>query len=248
MEGFIIDAPNVLIEGKNHTYATITAGSGSVQFTGQSLTINGGWSPYALIDIPTTTEIAVSLSDAKLTDGYLEVGFGADHQKNQTVERTFFGNAYEIDETGVMTIDKKIVAGSFRVNGMTETTGEVTENTFKVTIADASTTIQFHTGMADTEIVPMFKVEETAEVYSVTQDSIPEKGRATLEFPVYSNEEDDASVVAYCQLTIYSVSVTQNATFGGSYKTPSTFGLELKGTDPKRADKKIWDVAFFVNE
>lgn len=245
MQGFMIDAPNVLIQGKKNTYATITAASGSVELTGESLDINGGWSPYALISIPTTSSLTVNLTDAQLTDGYFEVGVGA-KKTNEQSDRYYFDTAYEVDDIDfTITLDKEADADSIRINGFTKVTSDPQTGEFKVDSTLGVTTITFNEDMAGKIITPVYSVKETSENYVITTDSIPSKGKAVLVFPVYTNEGDDATIAAYCQITIFEVSVTQQANIGGSYKTASTFGMTLKTVTPRRADKKVWQVDFY---
>ena len=246
---FLIDAPNVLISGKKNTYSCITATSGEITLSGDSLEINGGWSLYALIEIPTTSSIEVSLQDAQISDGYFELGFGATKNTNEQIERTYHGDPFEVEEENhTITIDKAIVAGSLRINGMTAiTTGTPTSGQFLVTTSGSNTTVTFNEEMDGKNVFPSYKVmEESEENYVVTTDSIPQKGEAILTFPVYSSDAEDATISHYAQLTIFSCAVTQDASIGGSYKSASTFGMKLKGIKPTRADKKVWQIAFFA--
>lgn len=245
MQGFMIDAPNVLIQGKKNTYATITASSGSVELTGDSLEINGGWSPYALISIPTTSALTVSLTDAQLTDGYFEVGVGAE-KTNAKSDRYYFDTPYEVDsEDYTVVINKALDVDSLRINGFTKVSAEPKTGEFKVEQAVEVTTITFNQDMAGKMVTPIYTVQEDSENYIITTDSIPSKGKAVLVFPVYTNEGEDATIAAYCQITIFEVSVTQQANIGGNYKTASTFGMTLKTVTPKRTDKKVWQVDFY---
>ena len=245
MQGFMIDAPNVLIQGKKNTYATITAASGSVELTGESLEITGGWSPYALISIPTTSSLTVNLTDAQLTDGYFEVGVGAE-KTNEQSDRYYFDTPYEVDDVDyTITIDKEVDVESIRINGLTKVSTEPQTGEFKAETTTGTTTITFNEDMAGKMVTPIFSVKEASENYIITTDSIPSKGKAVLVFPVYTNEGDDATIAAYCQITIFEVSVTQQATIGGSYKTASTFGMTLRTVTPRRADKKVWQVDFY---
>lgn len=245
---FLIDAPNVLISAKNGTYSCITATSGEVTLSSDSLEINGGWSLYSLIEIPTTSSIEVSLQDAQISDGYFEVGYGAVKSSNQKVERVYHGDPFEVaTENHTITIDKEVVSGSLKIMGMTETEDAPTNGQFKVAIDSGTTTVTFDSSMDGKSVFPSYKVSEDAEEsYAITTDSVPQKGEVTLTFPVYSSDEEDATISHYAQITIFSCSVVQDANLGGSYKSASTFGLKLKGIKPTRADKKVWQIAFFA--
>lgn len=246
---FLIDAPNVLISGKRNTYSCITATQGEITLSGDSIEINGGWSLYSLIEIPTTSSIEVSLQDAQISDGYFEVANGAEKKTKESVERTYHGDVFEVDDTDhTITIAKTIVTGSLRINGMEAiTNGTPATGQFLVTASGGSTKVTFNEDMDGKMVSPSYKVSEEAdEAYIVTTDSIPQKGEVTLTFPVYSSDAEDATISHYAQLTIFSCAVTQDASIGGSYKSASTFGMNLKGLKPTRADKKVWQIAFFA--
>lgn len=244
--GFIIDAPNALIVSGNSTYTLITATSGQVAFQGSSLEIKGGWSLYDLISIPTGTTLTVTLSDARIDGDMLELGMGATKKEKSQETNWHFGDIYVVGEDNTITIPHKVDEGSFKVNHMVATTNETPgEGEYNLEIGETETVVTFPAAMVGEEVLPSYSVTEEAEVYDALNDALPKKGMVVLKFPVYDGDTTNAGIAAMCQITIYLASINQNTTIGGSYKTASSFNLELKGLDGKRPDKKIWSVAFF---
>jgi hypothetical protein len=244
--GFIIDAPNALIVSGDATYNLITATSGQVQFQGSSLEIKGGWSLYDLISIPTGTTLSVTLSDARIDGDMLEMGMGATKKEASKEPNWYFGDSYVVDGTDyTIKLAHKIDEGSFKINHMKATTSTPTKGEYKLEIGDEETVVTFSADMAGQEVIPSFSVTEEAETYDALNDSLAKKGMVILKFPVYAGDAVNSGIEAICQITIYSASINQNTTIGGSYKTASSFNLDIKGLDSKRPDKKIWSVAFF---
>lgn len=247
--GFIIDAPNALIVSGDSTYTLITATSGQVAFQGSSLEIKGGWSLYDLISIPTGTTLTVTLSDARIDGDMLELGMGATKKEKSQETNWHFGDIYVVESDNTITIPHAIDEGSLKLNHMTASASETpASGEFHVETVGDETLVTFNDDMVGQEVLPSYSVTEEAEVYDALNDALPKKGMVVLKFPVYDGDTTNAGIAAMCQITIYLASINQNTTIGGSYKTASSFNLELKGLDGKRPDKKIWSVAFFPYE
>lgn len=245
--GFIIDAPNALILSGDRTYSCVTATQGQIQFQGSTLEIKGGQSLYDLISIPTGTTLSVTLADARIDGDMLEMGMGATRVSGEEREQWRFGTPFVVDKIKhTIEITEEIKAGTFTINGLTETTKEiVATGTFKVSSTTNNTIVTFNEDMAGVEVMPSYAVTAVAESYDALNDALPKKGKVILQFPVYSGDTEESGIEAICQVTIWSAAINQNTTIGGSYKTASSFNLDIKGLDSKRPDKRIWTVDFF---
>lgn len=245
-KGFIIDAPNVLIISGNNTYNCVTATQGQITFQGSSVEIKAGQSLYDLISIPSGMTLTVSMTDARIDGDMLELGMGASRTENQSHEQWKFGNPYIVDETnGTVVFDEAVNPGTLQISQLTETDSETpATGQFHMKVEANKTTVTFADDMKGQEIIPSYSVNVNALVYDAFNDALPRKGKVILQFPVYSGDTQSSGIENICQITIWSASINQNTTIGGSYKTASTFGLEMKGLDGKRPDKKIWSVAF----
>lgn len=248
--GFIIDSPNVCIETKKTVYPIITAESGTITPSSDSISINGGWSTSPLIEIDTTQGLTISISNAEWTMTNDELTTGGEVTKGN-IERTFFGKKYEV-KSNAITIPYEVVADSVRIEGLTETKEATpTSGEFKVTSAVDNTTVTFADGeYADNyEIEPIFRsIVENAEVLTVKTTSFPTSGRVIVEFPVYGDKDGDegVGVKGYVQYTIYKAKIKKDSgEVGGSYKSNQTFNITLEALDPRRADEKFFEKAYF---
>lgn len=246
-KGFIIDAPEALIISGNNTYNCVTAASGQIQFQGSSLEIKGGLSLYDLISIPTGTSLSVTLTDTQIDGDMMNIAMGATATKDASVDEYKFGVPF-IATTGatpLITINEAVKVGTLKINGMIETAGVPTAGQYKVEVISNTTTVTFAADMTGKTVMPSYAVVTTGvERYDVLNTAIPRKGMVVLKFPVYSGDSVSSSITATAQLTIYSASINQNMTMGGSYKSASTFELSIKGLDSKRADKKVFSLDF----
>lgn len=246
VQGFIIDAPNAAIKTKEGTYVTLTASQGQVAVSGNTLDIKGGQSPYNLLSVLTDQQVQITLTDAQF-DGDLMEMYGAE-VKEQEVERTVFTDKYIIDETYKIVIPHVIKDGSLTINGLevTADSAAVVTGEVAVEIGEAETTLTFAADMEGAEVNPVYTFIDTAVAYEFLNDKFPRRGSVTMEFPLYEEDEDgNPTTTGVAQIEVYRASIVPNFTLGGSYKTASTFSVELKAEDPKRSDKKVWDIKRF---
>lgn len=244
--GFIIDAPRALIKTTDGVKSIVNASSGEVNFSGDSIEINGGTSAFPIQEIDTKSNIEIKLTDTEYSFDTLKMTSGGTIA-NGADEYEVFGYAKTISAAGEVIIPKVIVTGSVNINGYTETT-EATPaaGTFKVTIGVDSTTILFPVADANKVVYPAYKVAVTnATSLTVKTTDVPGSGQVTLEFPVYADPESDTSdIVGYTQIIVYKGKIKKEAKVGGSYKSASTFDISIKGLDPKRQDGAMWKATF----
>lgn len=253
MRGFIIDAPEAVLIGKNSNYHCVTAKSGSVDVSGSSINIKGGWSLFDLANIPAGSEITIELTDAKLSSDSFALALGAEGSSNVAVDEYKFGVEYTVDADSQISIPEIVKTGSLKIAGLTEIADEASLATGKFLVTavagdentPASTTVKFFTDMAGKTIQPVYCITvDGGEKYSVKSGALPKSCMIVLKFPVYSDDSDDSDIVAIAQLTIFKAAIEQKWNIGGSYKTASEFALSAKGLDSKRTDKKIFDIDF----
>lgn len=254
MKGFIIDAPEAVLIGKDNTYHCVTAKSGSVEVNGSSLNIKAGWSLFDLANIPTGSEINVSLTDARLDSDALTMSLGAE-QISGNVDEYKFGESYVVGQNNTIIINNAVKTGTMKIEGFVETADSTPSQAKQFSVAvtqatestPASTTITFFASdnMIGKTVKPIYCVTvANGEKYSVKSTSIPKSCMIVLKFPVYADDEDESEIVAMAQLTIFKAKVEQKWNMGGSYKSASEFALSAKGLDSKRSDKKIFDIDF----
>lgn len=252
--GFIIDAPNVLIMTKKGDSHVCSAKKGEIKIGSDSLQISGGWSFYELANIDTKKKIEIDITDAEWKMDSMAIQTGGE-LKTGKAERVYFGDNYVVKDNKI-TLPFVIIPKSVRINGLTETDELAPkEKQFKVTIAKDNTEILFNTGSFanGVEIMPSFRVEtsEDAEILSVKTTSFPKSGQAIVQYPIYGEDEaEEDNIIGYGQFTVYKTKIDSDSNIGGAYKTASEFSMKLKGVDPRRPDKKMFDFVFIpvVNE
>lgn len=245
MRGFIIDAPNALIVSGNKASHVVTASSGQVQLQGSMIDINGGQGLYSLTSIPSQTQLNITLTDAMFNSDSFVISTGAVETKNVVVKDKKFGTPFVIDATTFeFTIPEAIVPQSLHIAGLTEDTTPAalpTATTYVVTYNVADTVVKFDATLGGEQVLPSYDVAVAGgTTYDMMIDSIPSKGEVTIKFPIYSNDSVNSSIEAYGQFHFYSAMINLNNTFGGNYKTASTFEMQIKGMNSNRPDKKIF--------
>jgi len=243
-QGFIVDAPKALILTSKGDSAVLSATSGEISFGGDSITINGGWSAYDLIEIDTTSSIEVALTEAEWKMSNMQLTTGGTVVTG-SADQYYFGDAY-IVATDEITIPYEVVTGSVRIAGLTEVETTLATTNFKVVVGTGSTVITFFASefVAGSEISPSFKVAVTAsETLTVTTQDAPTSGEVVLQFPVYG-DENGVDIEGYLQILVFKAKIGRANKVGGAYKSASTFDITLRGNDPRRADKKMFEVSY----
>lgn len=241
--GFLIDAPNVWIKSKINQ-AIVTATQGQVTFGGDSLTINGGWSFSNLAEIDTSSTIEVSLTNSRWEIKNAALTSGGTI-KVETVTDYRFGELIDVSANKI-TIPYEVVPGSVVIDGLTETTDTIAENQFKVTIGTGSTEVEFFADeFPDGETVEVGYerlVENVTNLTTTTEDA-PSTGMVILKYPMYEDEDGKTGIVGYVQIVIFKGKIQRGQTIGGSYKSASTFDTTITSVDPRRSDKKMFDIS-----
>jgi hypothetical protein len=246
-KGFIIDAPKVLLQTASGNSHLATATQGNVQFGGDSIEINGGWSFYNLAEIDTKKTLNVSLTDAQWDMDTLWLSSGG--AKSQAAsEYYYFGTPYTVDATAytITLTGYTTVASSIEINGYTEiSTTTPTATQFWVSQGSSNTVLHFNSAAASKILYPSFKVatDATTNILTVQTTDFAAAGSAIIQFPVYSDADaTDSTIIAYAQIEVYKVKIMPTYDFAGQYKSAGTFKLDLKGLDPRRADSNMWQM------
>ena len=81
----------------------------------------------------------------------------------------------------------------------------------------------------------------TTDILTVQTTDFAAAGSCVVTFPVYSDADAaDSTIVAYAQMEVYKVKIMPTYEFAGSYKSGSSFKLDLEGLDPRRTDGNMW--------
>ena len=218
----------------------------------EALTITGGQGafPLAYLDTQKTLEFTFDISNFDME--MFEVANAA------SITEGDFGIVetarYDVATGLKVTIPYECQAGSVKVPGFEEAQADA-EGKFVVTITAAtanaagSTEVVFHTGdvaIGDTLRVSYKRRMVNAAQLEVKTTTTTSKGTLYAHYPVYSSGSDcsQANVKAYMHIFIPRVRATTLPGVSSTYKGAQTYSVTFSGMDPKRADKKMWDIYY----
>lgn len=245
-KGFIIDAPKVLVKTANGNSHLATATQGQITLGGDSLEITGGWSFYNLAQIDTKKTITASITDAQWDLDALKLTSGGAKTAGAS-EYYYFGDPYTIDANAQITLTGvTAVASSVEINGFTESSGTTpTATQFWVSTSGSDTIIHFESTAIGEKVYPAYRVatSATTDILTVQTTDFAAAASAVIQFPIYSSADASDSVIeAYAQLMIYKCKIMPTYEISGSYKSASTFKLDLTGLDPRRSDGNMYQL------
>lgn len=244
-QGFIIDAPHAHIETQYNDYISITAASGQLSISNSTLDIKGGQGTYNLLSVETEKTIQVTLTDAQFDGDMMEL-YGSERKDGQDTFH-MFDESFIVGETIANKVEiarEGIVIDTLKIRGYEKVASNPAAGQYSATYNELSgvLTLTFADGDNGKTVNPIYDYMTDAVTYDFLNDAIPKRGKVFLQFPVYEDIDGQASTDRTAQIEIYRASISANATIGGSYKTASTFSVELKAEDPKRHDKKVWAI------
>ena len=85
-----------------------------------------------------------------------------------------------------------------------------------------------------------------ASVVMVQTDDLTARGSLTAHYPVYSNGSDcsEENLKGWLHICLYKVMITALPGFDTSYKSAQTNSITVSSIDPKRPDKKVYDITY----
>lgn len=169
--------------------------------------------------------------------------------------------AYDIYETSLFTVASgddsvpvikmpfEVIPAATLIRGLTYAASEATTGQFTVKYATNVSTITFATGdvaVGDEVYVTYKRKIADAHIVTVNSDSASAKGELAAHVPVYSSGTDcsESAIKGYVHIYVPRVRISAQPGFDTSYKTASTNAVTFAAIDPKRADKKMYDVVY----
>ena len=254
-KGFLYDVPVVdfiRCDGTPYHYENVS--TSDANFSSESTPINGGWGklPIGFIETGSTQEI--TLTSAEFGLDMFEMANATKITKGDY--STFEINLFTIEAGVKAVLPFEVQTGSVKIRGMEETT-ETTPTTgkFKVTVtaatenADGKTEVVFAADDAavgdDVRIGYKRRVVNGDRVV-VKTESTTAKGELYLHYPISSSGEDctEKSIKGYLHIYFPKVRATALPSLSTSYKSNATPSVTFSGMDPKRADKKGYELIY----
>lgn len=161
---------------------------------------------------------------------------------------------YEVEDGMKLNLPFEVQEGSVKIKGL-EAGDAAAAGVFAVEITAATaeaagkTVITLHEGDAtvgDTVRVSFVRRVVNAARLAVKTNATSAKGALYAHWPVYSSGTDctEANVKAWLHLYVPRVRVTAAPGFDNSYKSASTNSITFAAIDPKRADGKMFELAY----
>ena len=249
--GYVADVPNVdFIRCDGRVFFFDQINSANYSQTNNSLTINGGWSPFAQAIIDTDKELTVQMESSQFTMELFELAYATNIVVgDKGVVET---GRYEI-ETGLkITLPFEVQAGSVKIYPLEEATAAaagkfsvaITASTAETAGSTVITFAEDDVAVGDYITVSYRRRVVDAAVAGQKSMTTTARGELYLHYPIYSAGIDctEASIKAYVHLHIYRVRVSETPGFDNSWKSAGTNSLTFTSLDPRRPDKKISEV------
>ena len=251
-DGYIIDNPNidfVRCDGKVFSYDEVN--TANMSDTSNSLTVSGGQgrSPLAYIDTDRNTELTFTSSLFTLEMFEMANAEEIEEKDYATLE----SKLYDVNADNEIVLLFEVQEGSVKIRGFEEA-DEAATGKFSVEVVDASeeepkTVITFDADdveAGDTLRVAYKRRVVNGDRVTVKTDSTTAKGSFYAHYPLYSSGSDCTESSQKGTLHIYFPKCRATALpgFDASYKSAQAPGVTFSTIDPKRADKKIFDIMY----
>ena len=251
-DGYIVDNPNidfVRCDGKVFSYDEVN--TANMSDTSNSLTVNGGQgrSPLAYIDTDRNTELTFTSSLFTLEMFEMANAEEIEEKDYATLE----SKLYDVNADNEIVLPFEVKEESVKIRGFEEA-DEAATGKFSVEIMDASeeepkTVITFDADdveAGDTLRVAYKRRVVNGDRVTVKTDSTTAKGSFYAHYPLYSSGSDCTESSQKGTLHIYFPKCRATALpgFDASYKSAQAPGVTFSTIDPKRADKKIFDIMY----
>lgn len=249
--GYVADVPNVdFIRCDGRVFFFDQINSANYSQTNNSLTINGGWSPFAQAIIDTDKELTVQMESSQFTMELFELAYATDLVVvDKGVVET---GRYAVETGSKVTLPFEVQTGSVKIYPLEEaTTAAAGKFSVSVTASTAqaagSTVITFaenDVAVGDYITVSYRRRAVDAAVASQKSTTTTARGELFLHYPIYSAGIDctEAAIKAYVHLHIYRVRVSETPGFDNSWKSAGTNSLTFTSLDSRRPDKKVSEV------
>lgn len=248
--GYIADNPNIEIElcgGKVYSYDEVN--TASMTNNSETIEITGGQGNFPLAVLDTTKTLEFTFESSEFT---LDMFAMANDVKTETKDYTVLTSGrFEVAADHTVELPEDCdTTETIYINGFEKDDAAATGKYAVTDAADGNPAkITFDEGdvnEGDTIRIAYKRKIEDANVVSVLTNSHTAKGSLTAVWPVYSSGTDctESAVKANLYVHIPLARITALPGFDSSYKTAGTQGLTFTSLDPKRADKKMYDVVW----
>ena len=207
----------------------------TIDMSAETDEVRGGDDPYPITEFPRTNNITISAQDALFDIDYMALSQGTKYETKASVDMTEFLNIV-IPADGVVELKEAPVDGSVVIKGF-EKADQPAKGKFSV----EGKKITFHADNANESVSGIYKVKKAGKVKSVAglKGKFPKPFKFTHRVPIYNDENQ---IVQQMELTIFKCKSDSNFSFDLAQQQAYAPKVSLKALDPKRPDKKLWDI------
>lgn len=207
----------------------------TIDMSSETDEVRGGDDPYPITEFPRTNNITITAQDALFDIDYMALSQGTKYESKASVDMTEFLNIV-IPADGIVELPEAPVEGSVVIKGF-----EKADQPAKGKFAVEGKKITFHKDNANDSINGIYKVKRTEGVKSVAglKGKFPKPFKFTHRVPIYNDENQ---IVQQMELTIFKCKSDSNFNFDLAQQQAYAPQVSLKALDPKRPDKKLWDI------
>lgn len=258
-KGYVADAADIeFIRCDNKVFSCKEATATNITPGGDALTVTGGQSAFPLAFIDSTKTLDIGFTNAAFDMDMFEMT--GTEAATDGAEDITISELVEIKKTGTTlyghTSNVFKTTGAYYIGGLEYASGTTpAAGKFGVTTADEGETgskLLFNEAdVAEGDTIMVLYTFSAANVHSVPvkTDSPSAKGEVWMHFPLYSSGEDctDSAIMGIIDVHIFRCRVTTPANIDTSYKTAATFPVQFSSIDPRRADKKMYEIIYRPN-
>lgn len=207
----------------------------TIDMSAETDEVRGGDDPYPITEFPRTNNITITAQDALFDIDYMALSQGTKYEDKTSVEMTEFLNVV-IPADGIVELPEAPVKDSVVIKGF-----EKADQPAKGKFAVQDKKLTFHKDNANDSINGIYKVKRTGKVKSVAglKGKFPKPFKFTHRVPIYNDENQ---IVQQMELTVFKCKSDSNFNFDLAQQQAYAPQVSLKALDPKRADKKLWDI------
>ena len=251
--GYLADVPDIVFVRCDGTvFAYDELSSASMTANRNQITITGGKGAFPLAYIDTDSTLEFTFESAQFDMEIFEMANSAETQAGDY--GIYESKRFDV-ETGLkITVPYEVKEGSVKIRGLEEASAAAAGKfAVAITPATAQTAgkaeITFNDGdvsVGDTVRVAYQRRVVNGGKVSVKSTSTSAKGTLYADWNVYADGTNckDAAIKGILHMVIYRCRVSALPGMNTSWKTASTLSLTFAAIDPKRADKKIYDMIY----
>ena len=207
----------------------------AIDMSAETDEVRGGDDPYPITEFPRTNNITITAKDALFRIDQVALTQGTVSSKKATFDMTEFLD-FRVPADGIVDLPEEPVEGSIVITGF-EKADAPAKGKYKV----EGKKITFHADDANKDVSGLYKVKRDKNVNSTAgiKGKFPKPFKFVHRVPIYNDENQ---IVQQLEFTIFKCKSDSNFNFNLSQQTAYAPEVSLKALDPKRPDKKLWDI------